>query len=573
MPVEEKKKIEEQQQESGLQAQQPQAQWQPMQTKEMPAEASYSDLFNEAKDANKATFDSLRETSAKDLLNANIQTELAKVAASKQLSTKMNAMGLGNSGYAGVGAGQIQSAYMKGMQNNQATYQDALRDIAMKENELAREDALRQQDINREDRIRVEDYNDNVNYKNTTMAYEDALRGEAREQALADREATWKRDDEVAARDLANRKELLSYENSLAKENTTEQEEAEKQAIKEENLIDSIAEAGEKTNSEQRVNEVLNNSGIEAVREDGKFVLEGEGADNMSDSAKQNVLIALQDQYDKAHPPVNSLADMVNAGITTEAGNAIDKTWGVKDEIETLFNTAAGKALAEEGNIVKLQNNAPDSTGKDYVFLKYDGGAWRKVSEADVDKSKVNAVIKGKDKISSALAFKDANPNIKTNNGKNLNHVDDEVKYLMDTDEGKKLAYEGSYVYLRNGNDMGGIVMRYTDNQWKPIDKPTGEQLGGAVVIKKGKPVEPKGSVGTGDKKVSLDNKNAYEYITDYMQAGYDPTIVNEVFWKENFGINKAEAQKIVESIKNQPKRSEHKVIRPRILSYSNLVD
>lgn len=541
MPVDEKKKIEEQQQESGLQAQQPQAQWQPMQTKEMPAEASYSDLVNEAKDANKATFDSLRETSAKDLLNANIQTELAKVAASKQLSTKMNAMGLGNSGYAGVGAGQIQSAYMQGMQNNQATYQDALRDIAMKENELAREDALRQQDINREDRIRVEDYNDNVNYKNATMAYEDALRGEAREQALSDREATWKRDDEVAARDLANRKELISYENSLAKENTAEQEEAEKQAIKEENLVDAIAEAGEKANSEQRVNEVLNNSGIEAVREDGKFVLEGEGADNMSDSAKQNVLTALQDQYDKAHPPVNSMEDVSKVGLTTEQGVPLDAvSWGVRDEMNTLFNTAQGKALAEEGNIVKLQNNG-NGQGKDWVYLQFDGGAWRKVSEADVDKSKVNAVIKGKDNISSALAFKDANPNIKTNNGKNLDHVDNEVKYLMDTNEGKALAKEGNIVYLRNGNDMGGIMMEYSDNQWKPIDNPTGQNLAEATVIKKGKPVE--GSKGSG----------VLQFIKDTIDNGHD--IDKQTILESHFGITKDEAKKIAEYIKEQEER------------------
>ena len=363
------------QQDNGGQTAGTTAQWTPMQEKEQIEQPSYSDLVAEAKTNNQATFDTLREQSASDLINANVQTELAKVAANKGLATRMNAMGLGNSGYAGTQAGNIQSAYMQGLNRNQASYQEALRGITQSEEEQAREDALRQQQLNREDAQRIEAYNDNINEINAKMAYSDALRQE--ENARADEQRAENRQwaIEDSERALQNEKDLFDYKNAY----TEKQNEETANGYRVDNAINTISQYIGQVGSDARAQEALAQIGVSYRWEDGKLILEGEGLNSLTQDQQNSIRQALIDKYDIEHKPYDSLEAMVQDGIKTEAGNTVDSEWGVKDEINKLFSD---KSLAQEGAIYKLTNGKGGS-GKDYIFMQYTRDGWRQVSEAN----------------------------------------------------------------------------------------------------------------------------------------------------------------------------------------------
>lgn len=99
---------------------------------------SYADVFGGGNQQTaKSNWDNLRDQSATDLLNANIQTEMAKAAARRSLQNTMAAQGLDNSGYYGTGMAQLESNAMAQRQRNLATYQQALRDIQTQENDQA----------------------------------------------------------------------------------------------------------------------------------------------------------------------------------------------------------------------------------------------------------------------------------------------------------------------------------------------------------------------------------------------------------------------------------------------------
>ena len=348
---------------SGLVAQEPEqpttAQWTPLDTKEMPNEVSYSDLLGEAKENDRATYDTLREQSAKDLLDANIQTELAKTAANKALATRMGAMGLGNSGYAGTQAGNIQSAYMQGINKNTASYQDALRDISLNEEAQAKSDALRQQELNTEERRRIEDYNDNVNVTNAKMAYEDAVRAEKRQQDLEDSETKFERE-----------KALFDYKNAY----TEKQNDESASYARVENALEDISQYAGQPNFDSIVKDNLDALGVSYELKDGKYEFSGEGWDNLDQNSKDNIRRTMTNIYNAQNQIYTSYENMLQSDAKTVNGSSISE---VKDEVEELFDN---KYIAKDGAVYKLENGHKSDT---YTFMKYENGQWKQISEAN----------------------------------------------------------------------------------------------------------------------------------------------------------------------------------------------
>lgn len=79
------------------------------------------------------TWDSLREESAKDLLDANVQTELASNFASKALNQSLASMGLSNAGYGSVAASNLQANRQSSLNANQQAYNEAIASIDQQE--------------------------------------------------------------------------------------------------------------------------------------------------------------------------------------------------------------------------------------------------------------------------------------------------------------------------------------------------------------------------------------------------------------------------------------------------------
>ena len=103
--------------------------------------ASYEEAIDELKAGDKkqqpqqnpSTYDYLRNASAKDLLDAQVATELNNAVARKNLSTDLARMGLGNSGYAGVADSIIANQRSAEIAQAQANYNDAINDINSEE--------------------------------------------------------------------------------------------------------------------------------------------------------------------------------------------------------------------------------------------------------------------------------------------------------------------------------------------------------------------------------------------------------------------------------------------------------
>lgn len=88
-----------------------------------------------------------------------------------------------------------------------------------------------------------------------------------------------------------------------------------------------------------------------------------------------------------------------SSNIKTENGvDASDDKWGVKNELDYLFNTYTTKDT-KNGDVVKLQNANNGTSGRDYVYMIYQNGRWYQTSANLVDTSKA-VTISGKKVIS-----------------------------------------------------------------------------------------------------------------------------------------------------------------------------
>lgn len=330
---------------------------------------SYEDVFDGGNQPTpKSNWDSLREQSATDLLNANIQTEMAKAAAQRNLQNTLAAQGLDNSGYYGAGMAQLESNAMAQRQRNLSTYQQAIREQA----------------------------------------------------------------EQTKAASL-------------------------------ENLTNAIQRAS----SKEQIDRWLNAYGIEMV--DGEP--RGELYDGLSNETKSYIKSILRDSYENVYEMSNhgysSADELLQSGTKTGEGNDISaQRYGVKNEVETLFNTADGQAIAQEGNVVKLQN---DSTGnaKDSIYLMFNNGKWRVATQSDYDKAdnsyeiRNNSVKVNKTKNASNANANGQSVNLELHNdmGRNVYTIDGKKVEIVSggpaygqfkTSDGKSYKKIGSNWYLAN---------------------------------------------------------------------------------------------------------------------------
>lgn len=248
---------------------------------------SYADVFDDgSQQTPKSNWDNLRDQSATDLLNANIQTEMAKAAALRNLQNTMAAQGLDNSGYYGAGMAQLESNAMAQRQRNLANYQQAIREQA----------------------------------------------------------------EQTKAASL-------------------------------ENLTNAIQRAS----SKDQIDRWLKAYGIEVV--DGEP--QGPLFDGLNEETKSYIKGILNDSYENVYETSNrgysSADELLQSGIKTEAGNNLDANYGVKDEINFLFNSSEGKNLAKEGQVVKLLSSTDQQKRNekgDYVYLQFVNGKWRVASKS-----------------------------------------------------------------------------------------------------------------------------------------------------------------------------------------------
>ena len=82
-----------------------------------------------------STYDIRRGQTARDLLDANVQTYIADEVARKNTQTQLAGMGLANSGFAGTTSALQGNALQSQLMQNQRNYQDAMQRIAAEEAE------------------------------------------------------------------------------------------------------------------------------------------------------------------------------------------------------------------------------------------------------------------------------------------------------------------------------------------------------------------------------------------------------------------------------------------------------